>query len=40
MWRKRRADTNPGSEYNTGRIHGLVARLAGDGIASHQPVVG
>ncbi len=31
---------NPGSEYNTGRIHGLVARFAGDEIVSHQLVVG
>ena len=31
---------NPGSEYNTGRIHGLVARFAGDELTSHQLVVG
>jgi Icc-related predicted phosphoesterase len=31
---------NPGSEYNTGRIHGLVARFAGGEISSHQLVVG
>jgi Icc-related predicted phosphoesterase len=31
---------NPGSEYTTGRIHGLVARFAGDELVSHQLVVG
>jgi Icc-related predicted phosphoesterase len=31
---------NPGSEYNSGRIHGLVARFAGDELVSHQLVVG
>jgi Icc-related predicted phosphoesterase len=31
---------NPGSEYNTGRIHGLLARFAGDDLVNHQLVVG
>jgi uncharacterized protein len=31
---------NPGSEYNTGRIHGVVVRFAGAEIVSHQLVVG
>ena len=31
---------NPGSEYNTGRIHGVVLRFSGDEIATHQLVVG
>ena len=34
------ARVNPGSEYNSGRIHGLIARFAGDEIVSHQLVVG
>jgi uncharacterized protein len=31
---------NSGSEYNSGRIHGAVVKLAGDEIVSHQLVVG
>jgi Icc-related predicted phosphoesterase len=31
---------NTGSEYNTGRIHGAVIRLAGDRVESYQMVVG
>jgi len=31
---------NPGSEYNTGRIHGAVVRFDGDQVATHQLVVG
>jgi Icc-related predicted phosphoesterase len=31
---------NSGSEYNTGRLHGVVVRLAADRVASHQFVVG
>ncbi len=31
---------NPGSEYNTGRIHGVVLRFSGDEISTHQLVVG
>jgi Icc-related predicted phosphoesterase len=31
---------NSGSEYNSGRIHGAVIKLADDHVASHQLVVG
>jgi uncharacterized protein len=31
---------NSGSEYNTGRLHGVVVRLASDHVVSHQFVVG
>ena len=31
---------NPGSQYNTGRIHGVVVRLRDASVASHQFVVG
>lgn len=31
---------NSGSEYNSGRIHGVVVRLAEDRVVSHQFVVG
>jgi Icc-related predicted phosphoesterase len=31
---------NPGSEYNTGRLHGVVVRLGLDRVISHQFVVG
>jgi uncharacterized protein len=31
---------NPGSEYNTGRIHGAIVRFAGAEIATRQLVVG
>jgi len=31
---------NSGSEYNTGRLHGVVVRLAADRVISHQFVVG
>jgi uncharacterized protein len=31
---------NPGSQYNTGRIHGVVVRLREATVASHQFVVG
>jgi Icc-related predicted phosphoesterase len=31
---------NSGSEYNSGRIHGAVVKLAGDEVVSHQLVVG
>jgi Icc-related predicted phosphoesterase len=31
---------NSGSEYNTGRLHGVVVRLGSDRVVSHQFVVG
>ncbi len=31
---------NPGSEYNTGRLHGVVVKLGADSVLSHQFVVG
>jgi hypothetical protein len=31
---------NPGSEYNTGQIHGAIVRFANDHVHSHQLVVG
>jgi Icc-related predicted phosphoesterase len=31
---------NSGSEYNTGRLHGVVVRVAADHVISHQFVVG
>ena len=31
---------NPGSDYNSGRIHGVVAKLAGTEVLSHQFVAG
>ena len=31
---------NSGSEYNTGRLHGVVVRLGSDSVISHQFVVG
>lgn len=31
---------NPGSEYNTGRIHGVIVKLRGADVTGHQFVVG
>jgi Icc-related predicted phosphoesterase len=31
---------NPGSEYNSGRIHGVLVKLTADAVVSHQFVVG
>lgn len=31
---------NPGSEYNTGRIHGVLVKISSDAVLSHQFVVG
>jgi Icc-related predicted phosphoesterase len=31
---------NSGSEYNTGRLHGVVVRLGLDRVIAHQFVVG
>jgi uncharacterized protein len=31
---------NPGSEYNSGRIHGVILKLDGNQVAQHQFVVG
>ena len=31
---------NTGSEYNTGRIHGAIVKLAGDQVTQHQFVIG
>lgn len=31
---------NPGSEYNSGRVHGVLVKLATDAVVSHQFVVG
>jgi Icc-related predicted phosphoesterase len=31
---------NSGSEYNTGRIHGVVVKIAADRVANHQFVIG
>ncbi len=31
---------NPGSEYNSGRIHGVIVKLRGAEVVGHQFVVG
>jgi Icc-related predicted phosphoesterase len=31
---------NSGSEYNSGRIHGVTVTLGGDHVLSHQFVIG
>jgi Icc-related predicted phosphoesterase len=31
---------NPGSEYNTGRIHGVLVTLNGSSAVNHQFVIG
>jgi Icc-related predicted phosphoesterase len=39
-WIGRTLAINSGSEYNTGRIHGVVVRLAGPTVTQHQFVIG
>jgi len=39
-WIGRTLAINSGSEYNTGRIHGVVVRLAGLTVTQHQFVIG
>ena len=31
---------NSGSEYNSGRLHGVIVTLTGDSVAKHQFTIG